>query len=75
MVYILSECINNHAPLKRVKLTRPPAPWLQNEAIRNLQSLRNKLRYEAHMSKAPDIWQKFRNVRNLLKKKIKDAKQ
>ena len=28
-----------------------------------------------HMSKAPDIWQKFRNMRNLLKKKIKDAKQ
>ena len=23
---LLSECINNHAPLKRVKVTRPPAP-------------------------------------------------
>ena len=72
---LLSECINNHAPLKRVKVTRPPEPWLQNEAIRSLQSLRNDLRYEAHRSKSPDIWQKFRNVRNLLKRKIKDAKQ
>ena len=72
---LLSECINNHAPLKRVKVTRPPAPWLQNEAIRNLQSLRNDLRYEAHLSKSPDIWQKFRSARNLLKRKIKDAKQ
>lgn len=25
---LLIQCIDRHAPLKRVKLTRPPAPWL-----------------------------------------------
>ena len=64
---ILSECINNHAPLKCVKVTRLPAPWLQNETIRNLQSLRNKFRYEAHMSKAPGYLTKISQREKLVK--------
>ena len=30
---------------------------------------------DAHATKAQDIWQKFRDVRNLLKKKIREARQ
>ena len=60
------QCIGRHAPLKRIKLARPPAPWLQDDEIRQIQLLRNKLRFEAHATKAPDIWQKFRDVRSLI---------
>ena len=37
-------CINKHAPLKRTKITRPPAPWNKLVSIKYLQSERIKLR-------------------------------
>ena len=30
---LLLQCLNKHAPRKRVKVTRPPAPWLMNDEI------------------------------------------
>ena len=72
---LILQCIERHAPLKRTRLTRPPAPWLQKDEIRQTQLLRDKLRFEAHATKAQHIWQKFRDVRNLLKKKIREARQ
>ena len=75
---LILQCIERHAPLKRIKLIRPPAPWLQKDEIRQTQLLRDKLRFEAHATKAQDIWQKFRDVRNLLdllKRKIREARQ
>ena len=33
---LIIECIENHAPLKRMKITRPPAPWLHQDEIRSL---------------------------------------
>ena len=42
---MLLDCLNSHAPLRRVKITRPPAPWLQDQTIRSLQ---NKCRTERH---------------------------
>ena len=72
---LILQCIERHAPLKRIKLTRRPAPWLQDDEIRQTQLLRDKLRFEAHATNAQDIWQKFRDVRNLQKKKIREARQ
>lgn len=40
------ECIDRHAPIRRVKVTRPPAPWMQSEQIRQLQAERDRLRAE-----------------------------
>ncbi len=34
MSTLMRECINRHAPLRRVKVTRPPAPWLKSDEIR-----------------------------------------
>ena len=31
------ECLDRHAPLRRTKLTRPPAPWLNEPNILSLQ--------------------------------------
>ena len=34
---LMKDCLDRHAPLRRVKVTRPPATWLQTEEIRQLQ--------------------------------------
>ena len=72
---LITECIERHAQLKRTKITRPPAPWLNREDIRSLQAKRNTLHHMAHTTKSSDLWQTFRDVRNLIKIKIKEAKQ
>ena len=47
---LFSECIERHAPLKRVKLTHTPVLWMSSDEIRELQVARDKLRFEAHTS-------------------------
>jgi len=72
---LFTSCLDGHAPLKKVKVTRPPAPWLKSDDIHQLQVRRNQLRYQAHQTKSEDTWIKFREVRNLLRTKIKQAKR
>ena len=43
---LMKDCLDRHAPLRRVKVTRPPATWLQTEEIRQLQKERDQLRAE-----------------------------
>ena len=52
---LVTGCIEGHAPLKRTKITRPPAPWLQEEEIKSLQNQRDLLRHKAHSIKTQDI--------------------
>ena len=47
---VLTECIDRHAPIKRIKCTRPPAPWLKSLNIQQLISERNRKRYLAHLT-------------------------
>lgn len=62
-------CIDRHAPLKRIKVTRPPAPWMNSDKLRNLQAERDKLRREAHKENSDDdSWVTFRAVRNKSKR-------
>jgi exonuclease III len=72
---LIKSCLDRHVPLQRMKITRPPAPWLQADDIRQLQSERNKLRHLAHESKSESVWEKFRAIRNLIKTKIKKVKR
>lgn len=72
---LVTECIERHAPLRRVKVTRPPAPWIADPEIRELQTQRNKLRKRAHESNDNNIWEAFRATRNTLKTKIRQAKK
>ena len=58
-----------------MKVTRPPAPWLADHEIRELQSQRNELRKKAHESDDPSLWDAFRSVRNNLKTKIRRVKK
>ena len=50
-------------------------PWLHDDNIRDLQKQRDSLRHEAHTLNTTDVWQAFRDVRNRLKTKIKEAKK
>ena len=36
-VKLVVDCINTHAPLRKVKLTRPEAHWMNDPKIANLQ--------------------------------------
>lgn len=49
-------CIDKYASLLRVKITRPPAPWLYKEDIRDLQRERNTLRRLAHKTNLNCVW-------------------
>ena len=53
---LFRECIEQHAPLRKIKVTRPPAPWLNNDEIRHLQNCRNKLRKEAYSTGSEKAW-------------------
>ena len=72
---LFGECIERHAPLKRMKVTCPPAPWMNSDQIRKLQVEREKLGREAHEKNTDDSWYAFREVRNRIKSVINKSKR
>ena len=72
---LILECIERHAPTKKIKVTRPPTPWLQNLDMINLQNCKKELRYLAHKTKSDQDWQNYRNIRNKIKSEIKSTKK
>ena len=34
---LITDCLNKHVPLKHVRVTRPPAPWMKELDIKSLQ--------------------------------------
>ena len=72
---LVSECLDRHATLKKVKLTRPPAPWMLSDEIRELQTTRDKLRAQARCSGTDETWTAFRAVQNRIKAVIGKAKR
>ena len=71
---LITDCINTHAPLKRVKLTRPIAPWMNDVKITNLQQ--NLISDRATYNEVDNMANRnnYRNTRNKLKKTIKETK-
>ena len=73
---MFSECLERHAPLRRTRITRPPAPWMKTPEIENLQREREVLRAEAQKPDAGDCtWTAYRLVRNKLKYAIRSARK
>ena len=66
---LISECLSRHAPLKRIKFTRPPAPWMKEPSITNSK---NSLE-EARKSKSRDH-REYVDLRNNHKKLIRKVK-
>ena len=71
---LITDCINIHAPLKRVKLTRPIAPWMHDLKIIELQKeLASQL--EAYCNHENSINHKnYHNTRNKFLKVMKETK-
>ena len=69
-----SNCLEDHAPLRRCRVTRPPAPWMDDETIRALQLKRDNLRREAHRTNTEMAWTSFREVRQKTKLAIRKAR-
>ena len=71
---LILNAINEHAPLTKTKFTRPPTPWMKDFEINKLQRERDHWRYEAHSKQTPQSWEKFRAIRNKIKKVINKKK-
>ena len=73
---LFGEWIDRYAPLKRIKVTRPPAPWMNSDEIRKLQAVRDKFRHEAYKENSDDdSWIAFRAVHNKIKSVINKSKR
>ena len=72
---LFRSCLDQHAPLRRTKITRPPAPLLNKDDLWDLQKERNQLRYLVHRTHLPNIWEKIREVRKKMRMKIKIVKR
>ena len=71
---VMLDYIDRHVSLKRTKFTRPPAPWMKQLDIIELQKQRDKFRFLPHSIPNKENWINFRNGRNKLKKKNKRQK-
>ena len=74
---LFKSCWDKHAPLRRTKITRPLASWLNKTDIRKLQTEQNVLtnRYLAHKTNLASVWNTFRELHNKIKTKIKSVKR
>ena len=72
---LISECLDRHAPQKRVKITRLPARWLYAADIRQLQAERDKPRLDAHNANNDESWAAFRAIPKKTKVVIGKAKR
>ena len=72
---LLLGCIERHAPTKKIKVTRPSAPWLHDLDMIKLKQAKKKLRFIAHQTKEDQDWKKYRKIRNEIKSEIKATKK
>jgi hypothetical protein len=70
---ILTEIMDNHAPLKTKTFKHSSAPWM-NDCIREHLKIRNRLRKKYNRSKSTEDLNNFRQVRNKVKHMIRGAK-
>ena len=71
---LFGECIDRHAPLKRTRVSRPPAPWLKELNVKQFQRDCQLLRTRTRTDKSLSTWAAYREKRNALKTNIKKTK-
>ena len=71
---LILHCTEEHAPLKRAKFTRPPAPWMKGLTI--IALLRGKYQpgHEAHSHKTEGSWNSSGQIRNKIERKLNEIK-
>ena len=72
---LISECLERHVPLRKVHVTRPPALWMKDPLIEELQKKRDSARFTAHQTSTDAAWHEFCSVRNKLKSTIRTARK
>ena len=73
---LITQYLEDHAVLKRIKITRAPAPWMKDLDIVSLQNQCREWRHKCHQPNNSETdWEKFRYYRNKLKKSIKTTKK
>ena len=71
---ILQE-LERHAPLRRIKVSRPCAPWLKDLDTISLQQECREFRFKCHQTGSETDWKLFRQCRNKLKSTIRRTKR
>ena len=69
---LVNQCISEHAPTKRTKFTRPPAPWLKGPEIFKAKNVLDNLRTKSRDLNHSDLTfrQNYQTARNLHKKQL-----
>ena len=71
---LVVDCINTHAPLRKVKLTRPVVPWMNDPQNASLQKDLDTQRTVYHNHKFSSNHTNYQNTRNKSKKTFKETK-
>ena len=71
---LITGCINDHAPLRKVKLTRPPAPWMNDPKITTQQMKMESIRLQMKHDKDDTLRKEYTSVKKSLRKSIKIVK-
>ena len=69
---LILSCIETHAPLKRIKLTRPIAPWMRDPAIETCRAKLELFRQQARID--PQLKSLYKERLTEYKKKLKQIK-
>ena len=72
---LISECLERQPPLRKVRVTRPSAPWMKDPLIEELQKKRGSVRFTAHQTSTDAARYEFHSVRNKLKSAIRTARK
>lgn len=70
----LTTIFNIHAPMKTVKISKSPAPWITDN-MRLLMRLRNKAQSKYLKSKTDSNWEDYRRLRNLVTLTLRSEKK
>lgn len=69
----LEYLMNKHFPLKEVRVTKPPTPWLTND-IENLSKKRNKLHRIHRKNDNDDTGKAYKKIRNKVKNMLRNSR-
>lgn len=70
----IKETLEHHAPLRKVRFTRPPAPWLTPN-IKLLISLRDNAKKRFKKTNNPHHWEYYKSLRNFTTLAIRNEKR
>merc|ERR1711996_45842 len=68
-IVILENVLDEVAPLKTFRVTRPPSPWL-TEDLKKLMDDRDKLKAAYKKSFDPSLEEEYKNLRNIVTLKV-----